>query len=482
MTKVHTIKDYGHEANENHIFKNTEGENNSICIVEEVFKTASTNISEIDIERVDSNESRTHSNTDVVTLLELETIRHESKAKLRNILFKKILSNEADKLSLLKFGLVILGTILVSTVSTFPFTLIPIHNVILYPGYWYEVLFLFPKWFIWLAIYYIYVPGFYLNIVYIKRFRHILVIFLSLTLTSFVVIPVGYCVWTYVLHLQYPIPWSGYTLSYCILFVALVTLWFRFPKEWRNNSSFESRLKYVISLQVYSLVVGIQYEFASMLLIKYQNIYQPILALLFIVIREVNSWIYSKFISKIASGDESSAQHVGSSTVVIKHMVMMCYIVGLYATLESSTVLIGIDSAYNIYLSFRIVWLQKQRPADIEKQINLLQELARNELVEFMTPLAFLVAFVVAYYGPNSDLFGNVCAEIWQYVAIEDINGTVKSLFMLFFIDFCSTVLSGIILWIYCKINLLKVLTALEMEYGLAFCVLIGLYTSTVSR
>ena len=74
----------------------------------------------------------------------------------------------------------------------------------------------------------------------------------------------------------------------------------------------------------------------------------------------------------------------------------------------------------------------KWKTCDIEKQIDLLKALARHELVEFMVPLAFLFLFVIAYYGPNCGLFFNICAAIWQYVAIEDINVTIKIVLLLF--------------------------------------------------
>ena len=224
-----------------------------------------------------------------------------------------------------------------------------------------------------------------------------------------------------------------------------------------------------------------EYELASMLVIRYQQVYQPFLSLLFVVIREVNSWIYSKFVNKMAKGDEWGAQHVGCFTIGIQHAVIMGYVVGWYATLETSILIMTLDFAINIYLSLKIVWLRKQTPQDIQKQTDLLQELARNELIEFVVPLAFLIALIFAYYGPNADLIGNICAEIWQYKAIEDINRIIKTMSIFFFIDFCSTVLSCIILWISCQINFLKVLMALVKEYQLVVCILLGSYLSLVS-
>jgi hypothetical protein len=219
-----------------------------------------------------------------------------------------------------------------------------------------------------------------------------------------------------------------------------------------------------------------------MLLFNYQNVYQPIIALLFIIIRELNGWIVSKFITKIASGDEPGAQFVGSSVIGISNTVMIFYQVGSSATLETSYFIMGLDFAINIYLTLRIVWVRKRRSQDIEKHIDLVEELARNELIEFLAPLAFVIVFVVAYYGPNSRIFGGVGVTIWQFVAIEDIKETMGIFVAFFFIDFCSGVVSSIILWVFCKFNLFKAIIVLQKEWGVVICVVLGFFVITVSK
>lgn len=428
-----------------------------------------------------SDKNTTPTNTDVIASLELEKSQHEWEANLRKKVFHKILSNEVVELSFSRFILRTLGIIVVSIVPTFTYTLIPLHNVVLYPYYWYETLYIFGMWSIWVAILNIYLSGYYLNIRYIIQYRHLLSLWLSMIITSFLIMVIIYFIWTHALSFQFPMPWMGYIVGYPTYFiVGNARSWFLFPSEWRKNRDFRKRFKFRIGTIVWALLMGLQYELASVVMTKYQNVYQPILSLLFVFIREANAWISGKLIKNTANGDVSGAQHVASSYVTIFYGVVICYILGSSATKETSFVLMGLDFVINIYLSLKLVWLKKQRPVDIEKQIDVILALARNELIECVTPIAFIIAFVVAYYGPNCDLIGNVCAEIWQYTAIKDINGMVITSIMLFIVDFFSTVTSSIILWRYCKTNFLKALIASEKEYGLAFGIMLGTTVFTV--
>ena len=358
-------------------------------------------------------------NDSVNTVLEKEKSQHKYNASLRTKVLQKISTNEAIELELRKFICGILITILGIAAAPFVFTLIPAHNLILDQSYWYKILWQSFPWCTWLGIYTTYVLGYYFNIDYMKGARHVLVACVITNIILCLVIIITYYIWTDALHFKFPVPFLGYSASYVSNVVVLTTFWFRFPAHWRRNDPFRRRFKMVILLEAFSMhVVPPQYTFASMLLFNYQNEYQPIIAFLFIIIREVNAWIVSKFITKTASGDESGAQFVGSSFIGISNTVMIYYQVGSSATLETSILIMGLDFAINIFLTLRLVWIRKRRPQDIEKHIDLLQELARNELVELLAPLAFVIAFVVAYYGPNSGIIGGVGATIWQFVAI----------------------------------------------------------------
>ena len=99
-----------------------------------------------------------------------------------------------------------------------------------------------------------------------------------------------------------------------------------------------------------------------------------------------------------------------------------------------------------------------------------------------MAPLAFLLSFVVAYYGPNSNIIGNVCANVWQYKKVEDINETMGTIFLFFFTDFSSVVVCAIILRVVCKINIFKAFIATEKEFGIVLCIILGYFLTTVNN
>ena len=110
----------------------------------------------------------------------------------------------------------------------------------------------------------------------------------------------------------------------------------------------------------------------------------------------------------------------------------------------------------------------------IQKQIDVLQDLALCELVEFHAPLAYALGLFVAYYGPNNRLFGNIGNSYWTYSAIEDINQFSQNLMYLFLVDCSSAVASAIIIWSFCKINLCQAFNELQNESSKTFCLYLG--------
>jgi hypothetical protein len=481
MAKVHPVTKNGTWSTENHICQHTVGKYNPILSIKIGNTNIKTKISENEVKNV-SNDDTNISDSDDNDSLEFEKTQHRQKADLRMELFKKILCNEEVESNVTKFCVSIVVCILVTSASSFAFTLIPVHNLMLYPSYWYEFIFQGITWCIWIGIFYTYVNGYYLNIEYIKGIRHTVVFFLAMIMSAVLVFICVYFIWTCALHFCFPMPFLGHAVYFSINFVAIILFWLRFPIGWKKNSRFRRRLKFWTLGISYAILIPVQYQLASILIIKYQNEYQPVFALLFDVLRELNSWVVSKIISQTATGDESEAQLVVSCSVGIGHTVLICYFLGSSATLGTSLLLIGLDFFINIYLSLQIVWITKRRPENIEKHIDLLQELARNELIEFVTPLSFLIVFVLAYYGPNSELIGDVGATIWHFEEVNNINESISIILLFFSLDLCSTVVSSIILWGFCKISLFKACTALQAEYGKVVGALLGIFLFTVSR
>ena len=88
-----------------------------------------------------------------------------------------------------------------------------------------------------------------------------------------------------------------------------------------------------------------------------------------------------------------------------------------------------------------------------------------NERCEIVVPLLYILTFLMAYFGPNAELIGNVKLTIWQYQAVKDINKFLQNVFFLFAIDLIGGVVNGLLLWTTCQINCLKTLKNMQKEF-----------------
>ena len=429
-------------------------------------------------QRLETNDEQ----SEVPAALQLEKEQHEWRINVRDQFFKKILSNGLVELDWPKHFFYMIATIVICGVVPFSVTLIPVHDVIRYPGYWYEAPlqgFIFS---IYMGMMYPYAAGFYMNIDYIHGVRcylaSVVVGIGAYYLTFFIYLFVG----TQVLQFHFPMPFHSDICSICACMACMTVVYFSFPLDWRMDRNFRRRLNFFVAYFLYALVAIIQYNFATKLLVKYQNGFQPVAALSFIFVRELNAWVCRKCVCGMSSGDEHGAQAYGSLEVGIMYTMNVCYTLGTVATTETEIFLMGLDFMWNICICIKIIWLNKQRPEDVEQQIGLLQELALAELTEFVSPLSFSIAFILAHYGPNGNLIGNIRAAIWHYEPIDDAPEFLKIVLVFFLVDFSSTIIALVLLWFICKINFLKVLVAVQKEHGGKILMILGIYIFAVSN
>ena len=92
-----------------------------------------------------------------------------------------------------------------------------------------------------------------------------------------------------------------------------------------------------------------------------------------------------------------------------------------------------------------------------------------NEIVEVMVPLCYLVCFIMAYYGPNAHVIGNILNSYWHFSAVEDVGESIAYLCLFFFVDLLSLMTCTILLQMYCRINLYNVFVTLQNEFGWLF-------------
>ena len=89
-----------------------------------------------------------------------------------------------------------------------------------------------------------------------------------------------------------------------------------------------------------------------------------------------------------------------------------------------------------------------------------------TERIEFFIPMTYMAMLLMAYYGPNADILGNVKMKMWHFqTPITDINEFVLTLSSMIAIDFCSFVINAMLLWKFCNVNAVKVLHSIQKNY-----------------
>ena len=87
-----------------------------------------------------------------------------------------------------------------------------------------------------------------------------------------------------------------------------------------------------------------------------------------------------------------------------------------------------IDFLFHLTYAYKIIQIHSRRATndrDVEirkkDQHKAILKLVMAEIVEGIVPLAYAIGFMIAYFGPNAMLIGNVRSGIWAYKAVEDI-------------------------------------------------------------
>ena len=414
--------------------------------------------------------------------LKLEKLKYAERAMKRKEKLKKILEGDQIESRWGQFAIDILVTILPCVTSSIPTALIPLHNILHQQEYWYESSVFMISYCFFQGLSISFSVGYQMNISLPLMKRNLIVTSLYAISFGFVSILAFHQMWSKILGYNLPIAFGGYVISLPVLFMLLGTTWRAFPSVWRKTNRFRMRMKYYVFLLLYpAIIFMIQLQLISKLLQNNQNETQVFISLLLPCIRELNLWITSKIIEKVADGDVIGANTYLRFSLSAWYTIALCFILGSMASNTTTLVLVGTDFTANCIIMFRIILLRKLNPEKIEQQIDMLQELAIYELVEFVAPTVVIPTFALLVHGPNCELIGNLCNSYWQFEGIKDMATSFKNMVTFWFVDILSTMITTITMKLCCGINILHIMMELLREFRFAFCVLICLRMSTVS-
>ena len=404
--------------------------------------------------------------------------KHERsiKAEIRYQAYKNIIYNQdTDSMpcyvTFFVFGGVALG-ILMNSVTT----LIPLHDVIKYPEYEYELIGIRMIGSVGFFGALILNCSYWMNIRYILTWKKFVIFWALMTIFIFVTNAILKMIWKKILNYRPPMPFQPMiTNSYAILFSCL-TLWYLFPAKWRQHIEFKERFKYlVVALMTNFMLVNIDYIILGKIFTILPEKYQWVLAVTFPFLREFHIWIQLKLAYKASDADDTSVTISVSHNINTRHCVFLLVIFGTQATNLSSWFILGLDFMVNAYLAIKIIWIKTRRISNDKndkEMYELLYSLTINEMVEFVVPLTFLVCFMCAYYGPNGELIVYVRSTYFHNSPVSDINAFIQNMMIFMAVDLLDAIFLSFLLWTCCKISLFRAYILMQTEFGFIIAII----------
>ena len=361
----------------------------------------------------------------------------------------------------LAYGMLIPATSLCMTTGI---ALIPQHDLFDNPGYWYEA---------GIPLATAFVPSMvFLNSLRMKVFfdgmeqkistwiKWFIANFVAVNFTIFLT----HFIWTDSLGYAYPIPW---------LYTVIPTIWFPFylattvlifPKEYRKDVEMRKRILWFIVYKVVFLVACYERLFIIFAFLNTPFDLQPIWAIVLPIWRECDLWMLKKVLSKCTAENNRNAQIFTVLENQCNHTGIGVIALGLYATDLSSYCILISELLLKLYISYGIGKINKKieaKEGPERKELQRIknertQDLILDEVIEVMMPIVYVSMVLLAFYGPNAAILGNIGCEKWTWIKIANMNKFLTNVFRMFAIDSLALVLTSLVLWKNSSANIMK--------------------------
>ena len=368
--------------------------------------------------------------------------------------------------------------LLACILSSFIVILIPQHNVIKYPEYWYELVFIsLVGYWCFLIINMTLVCAKVLHYPEFKSPKVMLDLFWTTCTAHISIYYCIYVIWAQYFEYNHPMPFSGYITSYLVHSIIIIRLWYKFPNLVRINPLFRRRLKAYICYCVWILGIDFQFAVIAKLFTMVWVDMQWLFAIVLPMVKEFNDWAITQMMSRAVHSNIMGAKSVVKIYLSYNYSLFFILVLGTSATKTTSYCILGMNLGYNLYLCFKFIFLETKIIPKNEKctgmvtiqnlKKEILTELILNETIDIVVPLAYITTFTVAYFGPNSEVLGNIGNDYWSYQKVDfDKIGTLFIFAMkMVLIDLVSAVISAILLLKCVNINAIQEYCKIMKKY-----------------
>ena len=344
-----------------------------------------------------------------------------------------------------------------------PVILIPQHDAIQLPEYWYELLMTFSLTYPmqWTTLVLL-DNHFLLHIKHLRSPKSWFVLAFTTALVFVLIYCSLYLFWTYKLGFNFPMPFANF-ISQLTCFPFLLTLWHVFPKEMRINLHSRKRLKAFLWYFLWAQFSTMFYNSLQIMLRKMPIVVQPVMAVILPLMRSFDARVLKTTTNKCRIGDDLMVEAYACIISNVNFLLFVTVIISTITNDVTTFCILSVDVLRNFYHCYCIAKLHRKVGMDEfqlkrrnEEKAKELKILALSEVLEIMIPLSFTISFFVAYYGPNATILRSVKNEYWTNEVNVDIGAIFTTEVLLFSVDFTSLTISVACLWYFCRINLLK--------------------------
>ena len=374
-------------------------------------------------------------------------------------------------------------------------TLIPYHDVFVYPSFWWENLIIFGFLYAGLRVTLSLMREIYLvfkaeNIMTLRFYSKI---FLGTSLGFSIPYCGFYIYWTVMEGNNHPMPFVDLL---CHLFFETpcraVMIWFAFSNDQRKQPGFRRRIKYYLyyyftwaliafmemvmdmifqSLTAYEMETGMQVQWLMCFVVP--------------IVRGLFEWVLPKVFNKAIGYkegwtklDEDEAATFALETQITDLFSLYVAVRLAWASKLTVYCVLGEAVLENLYSCMKIVRLNNKIGVanDVQarkiwkaEQKSEITSLITVETIEIIIPLAYAIAYIMAYYGPNAALMQGVKTTYFGMSASE-LEPTMEFLFTMFAFDSLGAVLVAIILGLFCRINAIKEYCKVMQKHWITLC------------
>ena len=162
--------------------------------------------------------------------------------------------------------------------------------------------------------------------------------------------------------------------------------------------------------QMFGFLMTIEYSIFRKILTSTSQNRQWIVAATLPLLREFNLWLDLKLSYRAADSKDSSVEIYRNFWINTGHCIGLCSYLGASITAFSTWIIVGADSFINAYHAIKLILMKRKNVISSrlkEAEIHLMT-IILNEVIEAVVPLTFLIIFILFYYGPNAEQYGQV--------------------------------------------------------------------------